>query len=85
MVASSSPLDQYIVAATPTYFFGRSPESALIDPDNLLVAANHIKCAAFELPFREGEGFGVPRDRRRCSQYLQRRAVLHAAAALGTG
>ena len=57
LVARSSPLDQYIICH-PNYFFGRSPEHALIDPDNLHVLLSHIKCAAFELPFAEGETYG---------------------------
>lgn len=56
-VASSSPLDQYIIAH-PEYFFGVSPESARVDPENPYVYADHVKCAAFELPFDEGETFG---------------------------
>src|SRR5262249_32960675 len=48
-VASSSPLDQFIVRH-PDYFFGNSPEHAFIQPDNLEILINHIKCAAFELP-----------------------------------
>jgi DEAD/DEAH box helicase domain-containing protein len=59
LVASSNPLDQYIVSH-PEYFFGRSPESGLINPDNLLILANHLKCAAFELPFGEADSFGLP-------------------------
>ncbi|WP_071395548.1 DEAD/DEAH box helicase [Bacillus tuaregi] len=57
MVASSSPLDQYIIGH-PEYFFHRSPESARINPDNLIILIDHIKCAAYELPFKEGESFG---------------------------
>jgi DEAD/DEAH box helicase domain-containing protein len=57
LVAGASPLDQYIVNQ-PDYFFGRSPERALLNPDNLVIAVNHIRCAAFELPFAEGEAFG---------------------------
>ncbi|UFJ41820.1 DEAD/DEAH box helicase [Brevibacillus humidisoli] len=57
LVGSSSPLDQYIIRH-PEYFFGRSPESARINPDNLIILVDHIKCAAYELPFREGEQFG---------------------------
>ncbi len=59
LVASSSPLDQYIIAH-PEYFFGRSPEKARVDPDNPYIFMDHLKCAAFELPFKEGEAFGVP-------------------------
>jgi DEAD/DEAH box helicase domain-containing protein len=57
MVASSAPLDQFIVRH-PSYFFDRSPERALIDPDNLHILVDHVKCAAFELPFTPGEAFG---------------------------
>ena len=57
MVASSAPLDQFIVR-NPPYFFDRSPERALIDPDNLHVLVDHVKCAAFELPFADREQFG---------------------------
>jgi DEAD/DEAH box helicase domain-containing protein len=57
MVASSAPLDQFIVRH-PAYFFDRSPERALIDPDNLHILVDHIKCAAFELPFTSAEAFG---------------------------
>jgi DEAD/DEAH box helicase domain-containing protein len=57
LVASSSALDQFIVQ-NPDYFFGRQPEHGLINPDNLLVLVNHMKCAAFELPFHDGETFG---------------------------
>src|SRR6202034_3456800 len=49
MVASSAPLDQFIVQH-PDYFFGRSPEHAYVQPDNLEILINHLKCAAFELP-----------------------------------
>jgi DEAD/DEAH box helicase domain-containing protein len=58
MVASSSALDQFLVTH-PDYFFGRSPEAGLVDPNNLIVLVNHVKCAAFELPFEDGEEFGV--------------------------
>lgn len=51
LVASSSPLDQFIVTH-PGYFYDRMPEHGLINPDNLLVLESHLKCAAFELPFR---------------------------------
>jgi DEAD/DEAH box helicase domain-containing protein len=56
-VASSSPLDQFIVRH-PEYFLGSSPEEGLIDADNLLVQAGHLQAALFELPFAEQEPFG---------------------------
>ncbi|RPI02931.1 MAG: DEAD/DEAH box helicase [Calditrichaeota bacterium] len=57
MVSSSSPLDQYM-AENPAYFLTRSPESGIIDPDNLVILLSHIKCAAFELPFDDDERYG---------------------------
>ncbi len=57
MVASSAPIDQFIVQH-PAYFFEASPEHAFIDPDNLQILLDHIKCAAFELPFALDEQFG---------------------------
>ncbi len=58
LIASSSALDQYIVN-NPDYFFNQPAESALINPNNLMILLSHIKCAAFELPFQDGEKFGV--------------------------
>ncbi len=57
LVASSAPLDQFIVTH-PEYFFGQSPEHAYIQPDNPEIFLNHLKCAAFELPLQPGERFG---------------------------
>jgi DEAD/DEAH box helicase domain-containing protein len=56
-VASANPLDQFL-AHHPDYFFGRSPEQALVNPDHLIILLNHLRCAMFELPFQKGEGFG---------------------------
>src|SRR5919201_2362759 len=56
MVASSAPLDQFVVR-NPSYFFDASPERALIDPDNLHSLVDHIKCGTFELPFTADETF----------------------------
>ena len=56
MVASSAPLDQYIVE-NPDYFFGKNPETAFVDRENLPILMSHLKCAAFELPFKEHEEF----------------------------
>jgi DEAD/DEAH box helicase domain-containing protein len=57
LVASSAPIDQFIVRH-PSYFFDASPEHALINPDNLHILLDHVKCAAFELPFSVEETFG---------------------------
>src|SRR5712691_4821323 len=57
MVATSSPMDQYL-AAHPDYLFGASPEHARINPENPFILINHVKCAAFELPLRADDAFG---------------------------
>jgi DEAD/DEAH box helicase domain-containing protein len=57
LVASSAPIDQFVIRH-PAYFFDRSPEHALINPDNLNILLSHVKCAAFELPFKTDETFG---------------------------
>jgi DEAD/DEAH box helicase domain-containing protein len=58
LVASSDPLDQYLVRH-PEFFQGASPEHARIAPDQPLILLDHIRCAAFELPFRGDEIFGT--------------------------
>jgi len=57
LVSSSSPMSQFIIGH-PEYFFHRSPEYGLIHPENLYILLDHLKCAAYELPFRDGETFG---------------------------
>jgi DEAD/DEAH box helicase domain-containing protein len=75
LVATSDPLDQYIVHH-PEYFFGHSPEQALINPDNLLVLTSHLKCAAFELPIGETEAFS-PAGVRDILLHLQSQRIVH--------
>jgi DEAD/DEAH box helicase domain-containing protein len=74
MVASSAPLDQYVVEH-PEYFFEGSPEHAHINADNLEILLNHLKCAAFELPIRDGEKFG-PHDPTELCRFLADEAGL---------
>jgi DEAD/DEAH box helicase domain-containing protein len=58
LVASSAPVDQFVVRH-PSYFFDASPEHALLNPDNLHILVEHVKCAAFELPFTTEDTFGT--------------------------
>jgi DEAD/DEAH box helicase domain-containing protein len=75
VVASSAPLDQYIIE-NPEYFFDRAPEHARINPDNLEILISHLKCAAFELPLRDGEKFGT-HDTGELCRFLADLKVLH--------
>jgi DEAD/DEAH box helicase domain-containing protein len=75
LVARSQPLDQFIIE-NPDYFFGKPPEHGLINPDNLLILLSHIQCAAFELPFRDGEQFGRE-NLGEMLKYLEEKGTLH--------
>ena len=75
LVASSAPMDQYVVCH-PDYFLEKPPESGVIDANNLVILLDHIKCAAFELPFKENEKFGVDTTRE-ILEFLVEKDVLH--------
>jgi DEAD/DEAH box helicase domain-containing protein len=76
LIASSAPLDQYIVNH-PEYFFEQPPESATVDPNNLIIVTSHLKCAAFELPFQDGEPFGLdPDSTNQILEYLAEQRIL---------
>jgi DEAD/DEAH box helicase domain-containing protein len=83
LVASSAPLDQYIIEH-PEYFFERPPEHAYINPDNLEILINHLKCAAFELPIRDGEKFGAHDVGEMC-QFLADLKLLHHSGGASDG
>jgi DEAD/DEAH box helicase domain-containing protein len=76
LIATSGPLDQYIINH-PEYFFELPPESATVDPNNLIIAASHLKCAVFELPFKKGESFGLdPASTEEILEYLCEQHIL---------
>ncbi|HET6930998.1 MAG TPA: DEAD/DEAH box helicase [Candidatus Acidoferrum sp.] len=77
LVASSAPLDQFIIRH-PDYFFGNTPEHAFIQPDNLEILINHLKCAAFELPIGPEEKFGEVNVQDLCAR-LAEAGYLHLA------
>src|SRR3982075_2446521 len=77
MVASSAPLDQFMVR-NPDYFFGSTPEHAFIQPDNLEILVNHLKCAAFELPVGPEDRFGAVDVQDLCAR-LAEAGFLHRA------
>lgn len=79
VVASSNPLDQYIITH-PEYFFMQSPEQALINPNNLYILLNHLKCAAYELPFGENELFEGLEDTPELLNYLKDEHILRQVA-----
>lgn len=74
-VASSAALDQYIVTH-PDYFLRQSPENALLNPDNLYILLSHFKCAAYELPFEDGDVFGNTASTDELLDYLTEEHIL---------
>jgi DEAD/DEAH box helicase domain-containing protein len=78
LVASSAPLDQYLTRE-PTFLLGAPVEQARIDPDNVEVLVSHVKCAAFELPFKRSEAFGSlgPAETTEALSFLERHRVVH--------
>lgn len=75
LVATSSPLDQFVVTH-PDFFFGGSPESALANPDNPMILGPHVQCGAFELPFEDRETLGS-RDVSAVLNELETQQIVH--------
>ncbi|MFW6138759.1 MAG: DEAD/DEAH box helicase, partial [Spirochaetota bacterium] len=75
LITSNSPLDQYI-AQHPEYLIEKTPEAALINPSNVYILVDQVKCAAFELPFRQSDRFGEE-DVSDILEYLEQKDVLH--------
>src|SRR5262245_19685135 len=80
LIGSSAPIDQFVVRH-PSYFFDASPEHALVNPDNLHILVEHVKCAAFELPFSTRESFGTI-DVQDVLGVLQESGLVHRSAPL---
>jgi len=82
LVASSAPMDQY-VASDASYIVRAPVEQARIDPDNAEILVQHLKCASFELPFEQGEGFReVPATgTSEALEFLVQHGVLHPSPA----
>ncbi len=78
-IAGSGPLDQYVVN-NPDYVFGAPVEAGLIDPDNPLIAAEHLKCAVFELPVDESEHPALGEHTETLLQALEQASLVHLAA-----
>lgn len=58
LVAMDDPIDQYLMR-NPEYFFSSAHEIAVVDSRNPYILADHILCAAYELPLRNGEVEGL--------------------------
>ncbi len=81
LVSSSNPIDQYM-ARHPSQLISAPIEHARIDPDNIEILIQHLKCAAFELPFEPDDVYGnVPDDALgETLDYLADNGVVHPTA-----
>ncbi len=68
-VARSAAMDQYLMQ-NPGYLFDAPRDAVSIDPDNAIILTNHVRCAAFELPFGEHESFGQAPGTRDVLEFL---------------
>jgi DEAD/DEAH box helicase domain-containing protein len=78
LVASSTPLDQYL-ATHPALLLDGGFEEARVDPGNTEIVIQHLKCAAFELPFTARESFArLARDDTEAAlDFLEQHGVVH--------
>jgi DEAD/DEAH box helicase domain-containing protein len=56
LVAGAGAMDQYVLTH-PEWLLARSPEHARINPDNDVILAHHLACAAAEMPIEKNEQF----------------------------
>ncbi|MFC1941376.1 DEAD/DEAH box helicase [Chloroflexota bacterium] len=54
LIGLDNPLDQYFMRH-PGFFFQKSVENALVNPDNPYILRAHLLCAAWELPLTNGD------------------------------
>jgi DEAD/DEAH box helicase domain-containing protein len=80
LVASSAPLDQFL-ARESKYVLGAPIEEARIDPENPEIYVQHLKCGAFELPFKVTDSYaGSGAETTSAAlKYLESHAVVHQA------
>lgn len=80
VVASSSPMDQYLMAH-PEYFLGASPEHGIMNPDNIMILSSHVKCAVNDVPLRTDEAFG-PTHPAALLEYLEDQRIVRRSGDL---
>lgn len=80
LVGNSSPIDQYLME-NPQFLLGASPEHGILNPDNILILADHLKCALSEIPMRDGEVFGLAYPAAILEYFEQQRLARHSGGA----
>lgn len=79
VVAGEDALDQYF-ARNPDDFFSRPPEKAVVNPENEVILARHLECAAAELPLTGEEAWLQSAGARRAVRALCAKGLLLQSA-----
>jgi len=75
LVALQDALDQFLMRH-PHFLFGRPVEAALVDPQNPYILADHLRCAAAELPLSEEDFHLFGEVAREVARWLEERGEL---------
>jgi DEAD/DEAH box helicase domain-containing protein len=75
LIAQEDALDQYFMR-NPEDFFKRPPESAVLNPENPVIMARHLECAASEIPIRTHEKWFKERGISRAVSKLESKGKL---------
>ncbi len=79
LIASDDALDQFYMR-NPGDFMNRPPESAVINPYNAHILAQHLECAAAELPLKSGEPMMTDNKLAPTVELLERSGILLRSA-----
>mgnify|MGYP001829245676 CR=1 FL=1 len=70
LIAGEDALDQFFMR-NPENFIKRPPESAVVNPHNTHILAQHLECAAAELPLKSGEPMITDRNGEQTIEFLE--------------
>ena len=75
LIAGEDALDQFFMR-NPASFISRQPETAVVNPYNSQIMAQHLECAAAELPLKADESIVGNRSPRASMEFLVRTGKL---------
>jgi DEAD/DEAH box helicase domain-containing protein len=79
LIAGEDALDQFFMR-NPDDFINRGPESAVVNPFNSHILAQHLECAAAELPLQADEPLVTQKETRVSIELLEKTGMLLRSA-----
>ncbi len=79
LIAGEDALDQFFMK-NPQNFINRPPEATVVNPHNPHIFAQHLECAAAELPLRAGERIITANQAGQTVEFLERNGRLLRSA-----